>query len=96
VELELQQEKSPQVRGLTWRSGEWIEALQKVIGQTKKVIRGNRHLPRRLVSLFDVSACPIRKGKARKDTEFGRKVLIGELTMELSVITRYRQKILLM
>jgi IS5 family transposase len=78
AELELRQEKSPQVRGLTRRLDEWIEALQKVVGQTKEVIRGNRHLHQRLVSLFDVGARPIRKGKARTDTEFGRKVLIGE------------------
>ena len=58
--------------------GDWIEAVEKVVGQTKEVIRGNRHLPQRLVSLFDIGARPIRKGKARIDTEFGRKVLIGE------------------
>ena len=78
AELGLQPEKSLQVRGLSRRLGEWIESLHKVVGQTKEVIRGNRHLPRRLVSLFDVGARPIRKGKARPDTEFGRKVLIGE------------------
>lgn len=77
-ELESYHEKSPLVNGLTRRLGEWIEAVGKVVGQTKEVIRGNRHLPKRLVSLFDVGARPIRKGKARVDTEFGRKVLIGE------------------
>ena len=51
---------------------------EKIVGQTKEVIRGNRHLPQRLVSLFDIGARPIRKGKARIDTEFGRKVFIGE------------------
>lgn len=35
-------------------------------------------MSRRLVSLFDVGTHPIREGKARPDTEFGRKVLIGE------------------
>ena len=78
TELELEPRKSAQVRGLTRRLGEWIEDLEKVVWQTKEVIRGNRHLPRRLVSLFDIGARPIRKGKARADTEFGRKVLIGE------------------
>jgi len=34
--------------------------------------------PRRVVSLFDVGARPIKRGKSRADTEFGRKVLIGE------------------
>lgn len=78
VELALQPEKSPRVKGLSRRLGDWIEALGKVVGQTKEVIKGNQHLPRRLVSLFDAGARPIRKGKARPDTEFGRKVLIGE------------------
>jgi IS5 family transposase len=68
TELELEPRKSPQVRGLTQRLGEWIEDLGKVVWQTKEVIRGNRHLPRRLVSLFDAGARPIRKGKARPDT----------------------------
>ena len=42
-----------------------------------KIIRGNHHLPRRVVSLFDVGAHPIKRGKARTDTEFGRKMLLG-------------------
>ena len=58
--------------------GTWIAVVEKVVEQTKEVISGNRHLPRRVVSLFDVGARPIRKGKSRKDTEFGRKVLLGE------------------
>jgi IS5 family transposase len=77
-ELELYQEKSSLVKGLTRRLGEWIESVEKVVGQTKEIIRGNQHLPQRLVSLFDIGARPIRKGKAHTDTEFGRKVLIGE------------------
>jgi len=78
AELKLRQEKSSRADKLTRQLGEWLGAVEKVIGQTKEVIRGNRHLPRRLVSLFDTGARPIRKGKAHKDTEFGRKVLIGE------------------
>jgi len=77
-ELVLQPRLSPRVAGLAWRLGDWLAGMEKVIGQTKEVIRGNRHLPQRLVSLFDADARPIRKGKARLDTEFGRKVLIGE------------------
>ena len=78
AELELLQEKSPLVNRLRGQLGEWIEAAEKVVRQTKEVIKGNRHLPRRLVSLFDVDARPIKRGKARTDTEFGRKVLLGE------------------
>jgi len=77
-ELELLQEKSPLVNRLRGQLGEWIEAAAKVVRQTQEVIKGNRRLPRRLVSLFDVDARPIKRGKARTDTEFGRKVLLGE------------------
>jgi len=77
-ELESCHKKSPLLNGLTLRLGKWIEAVGEVVRQTKEVIKGNRHLPGCLVSLFDVGAHPIRKGKAHKDTEFGRKVLIGE------------------
>ena len=41
-------------------------------------MRGRLSIPRRVVSIFDTGARPIRWGKARADTEFGRKVLIGE------------------
>ena len=76
AELELLQEKSPLVNGLRGQLGEWIEAAEKVVRQTQEVIKGNRRLPQRLVSLFDVDARPIKRGKARTDTEFGRKVLL--------------------
>jgi IS5 family transposase len=78
VELELHQKKSAKVKGLARHLGGCIQAIEKVVEQATEVSRGNRHLPRRLVSLFDVGARPIRKGKARVDTEFGRKVFIGE------------------
>ena len=87
AELELLQEKSPLVRGLTRELGEWITAAEKVVWQTKEVIKGNRHLPRRLVSLFDVTARPIKRGKSRAETEFGRKIFIGET--DHGIITTY-------
>ena len=88
AELELLQEKSSLVNGLTRQLGTWIEVTEKIIQQTKEVIKGNRHLPRRLVSLFDVDARPIKRGKARTDTEFGRKVLLGET--DHGIITIYQ------
>ena len=77
-ELALHGKMSPVVRGLTRRLEVWLDAVDSIVGQTKEVIKGNRHLPHRLVSLFDTGARPIRKGKSHKDTEFGRKLLIGE------------------
>jgi len=87
AELELLQEKSPLADRLRGQLGEWIEAAEKVVRQTQEVIKGNRHLPRRLVSLFDIGARPIKRGKSRTDTEFGRKVLLGET--DHGIITTY-------
>jgi len=87
AELELLQEKSPLVDRLKGQLGEWIEAAETVVRQTQEVIKGNRHIPRRLVSLFDVGARPIKRGKSRADTEFGRKVLLGET--DHGIITTY-------
>jgi len=87
AELELLQEKPPLVNRLTGQLGEWIEAVEKVVWQTQEVIKGNQRLPRRLVSLFDVGARPIKRGKSRTDTEFGRKVLLGET--DHGIITTY-------
>lgn len=86
-ELELLEEQPPLVNRLRRQLGEWIEAAEKVERQTQEVIKGNRHLPRRLVSLFDVAARPIKRGKSRTDTEFGRKVLLGET--DHGIITTY-------
>jgi len=87
AELEQLEEKPPLVNRLRGQLGEWIEAAEKVVRQTQEVIKGNRHLPRRLVSLFDVDARPIRRGKSPADTEFGRKVLLGET--DHGIITTY-------
>jgi IS5 family transposase len=78
AELDLLEEKSSLVKRLSEQLGGWIEAAEKVVRQTQEVIKGNRSLPRRLVSLFDADARPLKRGKSRGDTEFGRKVLLGE------------------
>jgi len=87
AELELLQEKLPLVSRLQDQLGEWIDTAEKVVRQTKEVIKGNRHITRRLVSLFDVGARPIMRGKPRTDTEFGRKFLLGEA--DHGIITTY-------
>ena len=51
------------------------------------MLAGHLHIAHRLVSIFDLEARPIRRGKARADTEFGRKVLIGET--DHGIITTY-------
>jgi IS5 family transposase len=86
-ELELLEKKSSLMSRLMGQLDEWIEATEKVVRQTQEVIKGNRRLPRRIVSLFDIGARPIRRGKSRTDTEFGRKVFLGET--DHGIITTY-------
>jgi len=87
AELDFLQEKPPLLNRLREQLAEWIEGAEKIVRQTREVIRGNRCLPRRLVSLFDIDARPIKRGKSRADTEFGRKVLLGET--DHGIITTY-------
>jgi IS5 family transposase len=86
-ELELLEEKSPEINRLKGQLGEWIEVVERVVGQVKEVIEGNRNIPQRVVSLFDLGARPIKRGKSQGDTEFGRKVLLGET--DHGIITMY-------
>ena len=66
---------------------EIIQIADKVIEQTEEVNKGNFNLKDRIVSIFDPGARPIRKGKIKFPTEFGRKVLITE--SEEGIITHY-------
>jgi len=77
----------PKIQRLRQQLGDWVEITGQIIEQTRKVIDGCRHIPRRIVSLFDRDARPIRRGKLRVDTEFGYKVLIGET--DHGIITTY-------
>jgi IS5 family transposase len=80
-------EKPAKVERLGKQLDGWIGSTEKVIEQTKSILAGHLHLEKRLVSIFDLKARPIRKGKVRADTEFGRKVLIGET--DHGIITTY-------
>jgi len=71
-------EKPSRVNRLAEQLHGWLESTEKIVEQTETVLRGNISIPGRVVSIFDNDARPIRRGKARADTEFGRKVLIGE------------------
>ena len=80
-------DKPDQVERLGQELDGWLDSTVKVIEQTKRVLAGQVHLKERVVSIFDSKARPIRKGKIRADTEFGRKVLIGET--DRGIITAY-------
>ena len=87
LQLEALESKSSRVWRLAKQLDGWLEATGKVREQTRQVLAGHLHLKKRLVSIFDTKARPIRKGKLRVDTEFGRKVLIGET--DHGIITTY-------
>jgi len=54
--------------------------VQRVIAQTEeRILRGNRHVTDKVLSLFEPHTRAIRKGKAHKPTEFGRLVRIDEV-----------------
>lgn len=68
----------------------WNEAttvLEKVLGQAQQVLAGTISIPNRLVSVHDLDARPISKGKVGKPTEFGFKVQIEEA--EGGLVTGY-------
>lgn len=51
----------------------------KIIKQTKQVLEGTKQIPDRIISFFEPSARPIRRGKVGgKSTEFGQVVQIQE------------------
>jgi len=87
VQLNTRERKPSRVGKLVKQLEGWLNATEKVVEQTQATLSGHLHLKRRLVSLFDPEARPIRRGKVRVDTEFGRKVLIGET--DHGIITTY-------
>jgi IS5 family transposase len=78
AQIEALQEKPLWISRLGEQLGEWLEVTEQIVRQTEEVVKGRVSIPRRVVSIFDTGARPIRRGKARDDTEFGRKVLIGD------------------
>ena len=77
-QVEALKEKPSWVGRLGEQLEEWLEVSEKVVEQAEQVVRGRLRIAQRVVSIFDTGARPIRRGKARADTEFGRKILIGE------------------
>jgi IS5 family transposase len=66
---------------LGWLVGELeetIAATQRLLAQTDQRLAGNRVIPDRLVSLADLDARPIRKGKPGHPTQFGYTLLVAE------------------
>lgn len=59
----------------------------QLIEQTELVMAGQYSFPQKIFSLFDPQAIAITKGKPRKKTEFGRKLLLTET--EKGIISSY-------
>ena len=61
----------------------FMPLVQRVIAQTEeRILRGNRHVTDKVLSLFEPHTRAIRKGKAHKPTEFGRLVRIDEVRLD--------------
>jgi IS5 family transposase len=58
-----------------------LPQLEQVIAQTVRRVFGGESVPagEKLVSLFEPHTCIIRRNKAGKETEFGRKVWLDEV-----------------
>ncbi len=55
-----------------------VERVEQVVRQTARRLAGETSIPDRLVSLSDVDARPIRRGKPQQPTEFGYKVSVAD------------------
>ena len=77
-----------QIGRLQTRLHATVSLVQRVVAQTKaRVLKGDTHVPDKVVSLFEPHTTPIRKGKLVKPTEFGHLVSIQEA--EGQIVTRY-------
>ena len=76
------------VEALTRQLEEVSKLTRRVLEQTKaRVIKGDTHFKRKLLSIFETATEAIRKGKAAKPTEFGKMVKIQE--SENQIVTDY-------
>lgn len=55
-----------------------IELADRIADQTRRRLAGETKIVDRLVSLCDLEARPIRRGRLRKPTEFGYKLALGD------------------
>jgi len=67
----------------------FLPLVEQVIAQTRaRVWGGDRHVPGKILSLFEPHTQVIRKGKAHKPNEFGRLVRLDEV--EHGVVSGYQ------
>src|SRR5206468_11262054 len=76
------------VEALARQLEEVSKLTRRVLRQTKaRVIKGDTHFKRKLLSILETATEAIRKGKAAKPTEFGKMVKIQE--SENQIVTDY-------
>lgn len=78
---------APAIQRLRTQLRTMTQQTTQVMAQTEQRLQGVLSIPDRLVSLFDVEARPIRRGKLKATTEFGYKALLTE--SEERLITHY-------
>lgn len=61
------------------RLKDFIKVTEKLLGQSREVLKDNHRLPNRIVSVFNAKARPIVTGKQSKKTAFGNKALVAEV-----------------
>jgi len=67
----------------------WKTMLKKVLTQTQeRILKGNKYYKEKIVSIFEPHSVGIKKGKAGKPIEFGRKISITEV--ENKIISHYK------
>lgn len=73
--------ESPSARKLAEEISRFSELLEWAVGQARRrVLEGQRlEAEEKLLSLFEEHTAIIRRGKARRQTEFGRKVWLSEV-----------------
>ena len=74
-------EEVPRSRKLSEELSHFAQLLERVIEQAKRRVVEEEQVPaaQKLVSIFEEHTAIIRRGKARKQTEFGRKVWLSEV-----------------
>jgi len=77
------------VKGLVRQVRHMSELTQRVLEQTRaRLLKGDTHYPRKVLSVFEPHTEAIRKGKKVKPTEFGKLVKVQEA--ESQFITDYQ------
>ena len=83
-------EGAPSARKLSEELSHFAELLERVISQTRRRVFKEEQVPakEKLLSIFEEHTSIIRRGKARKQTEFGRKMWLSEV--EGGIVSGFR------